>query len=458
MKKLWLYALILILPASSALAVDLRISGDRIYLQAREEPLQSILRRLSQQGIRVRVDPQLNPLVSANFADRDLREAIAEIVKPYDHVLVWEKTPAGTSFFRLAEIQVFRPGKKEAIQDLSPRAFSLARDQKDGSMFVKDEILLRLKPGTNIETLLRRIGGTIIDKNEALGIYKVRLPPDSDIPAIRDQIAASPGIVQAGPDFVYPVTGLYPSDLPSHATETATGFRQNSKVSVAVLDSGLLPEVGAGGFVIAQLDAVSPDQPMTDNIGHGTQMALLASGLIKPSGAKKEEGGQIPVIAIRAMDDNGYTSDFTILKSIDFALEKGARVISLSWGSEKRSDFLEIILDYAASKGAVIVASAGNEPTGKPVYPAAYPSVIGVGAAYPSGQVWEQSNYGSSVDLYAPGFATMPVGYKGEPGIYGGTSVAAAFAANRIAAYLTKNPESGLNEIRKALNLKKAAN
>ena len=458
MKKLWIYALLLILPAAHALAVDLRIAGERIYLRAVEEPLQNILRRLAQQGVRVRVDPQLNPVVSANFDNRDLREAIAEIVKPYDHVLVWDKTPAGTSSFRLAEIQVFRPGKKDIIQDLSPRAFSLARDPKDGSLFVKDEILLRVKSGASLETLLRKIGGTIIDKNEALGIYKVRLPPDSDVPAILDQIAALPGVVQAGPDFVYPVPGPYLSDLPFRSTETAKDFRQEGTVSVAVLDSGVLSGVGASGFVIASLDAVSPDQPMTDNIGHGTQMALIASGLIKPLGAKKEDGGQIPVIAIRAMDDNGYTSDFTILKSIDFAVENGAGVISLSWGSEKRSDVLERILDYAASKGVVIVASAGNEPTGKPVYPASYPSVIGVGAAYPNGQTWEQSNYGGSVDLYAPGFAALPVGYKGEPGIYGGTSIAAAFAANRVAAYLSKNPGSGLQEIRNVLNVKKGAN
>jgi len=80
------------------------------------------------------------------------------------------------------------------------------------------------------------------------------------------------------------------------------------------------------------------------------------------------------VVAVRAMDDNGYATDFTILKGVDFAIDKGARVISLSWGSEKAGAFfLEFILDYAASKGMIIVASAGNEPTGKPVYPAAYP-------------------------------------------------------------------------------------
>ena len=194
---------------------------------------------------------------------------------------------------------------------------------------------------------------------------------------------------------------------------------------------------------------------MSDTIGHGTQMALVASGLVRPFGAivKEGAGGTVPVIAIRAMDDNGFTTDFTILKGIDYAVEQGARVISLSWGSAKRSDFLEKILDYAASKGVILVASVGNEATGRPVYPAAYPPVIGVGALDPRGKTWEKSNYGSFVDWYAPGFAALPVGYKGDPGIYGGTSIAAAFVANRIADYLSRSPDTRVQQIKAMFGL-----
>jgi hypothetical protein len=112
---------------------------------------------------------------------------------------------------------------------------------------------------------------------------------------------------------------------------------------------------------------------------------------------------------------------------------------------------MEVILENAASRGMIIVASAGNEPTGKPFYPAAYPSVIGVGAAYPNGKTWEQSNYGSFVQIYAPGFAALPVGYKGAPGIYGGTSISAAYIANLIADYWSKHPESSIKQIRDAV-------
>jgi subtilisin family serine protease len=181
-------------------------------------------------------------------------------------------------------------------------------------------------------------------------------------------------------------------------------------------------------------------------------MALIATGLVKPSGVTSGTHTQSPIIPIRVFDDNGFTSNFTIMSSIDFALKHGARVMSLSWGSETRSDFLETALNDARSKGLIVVASAGNEPTGKPVYPAAFPSVVGVGALAPDGKSWENSNYGDFVTLYAPGFATLPVGYKGDPGPYAGTSISAAYAANVIADYLSEHPEATTQEVLEALS------
>jgi subtilisin family serine protease len=215
-----------------------------------------------------------------------------------------------------------------------------------------------------------------------------------------------------------------------------------------------MPGTGLERFVLATLDTLYPGMPISDTQGHGTQMALIASGVVMPSGIKVDAAPHTPLIPIRAFDDNGFTSGFQLMQGIEFAMRNGARVLSLSWGTETRSGFLESALSDAASKGLVIVASAGNEPTGRPVYPAAYLSVIGVGALGPDGTIWKQSNFGSFVSLYAPGFATLPVGYKGDPGSYAGTSIAAAFTANRIAEYLSRHPDAGIQEIFDALRSK----
>ena len=292
-----------------------------------------------------------------------------------------------------------------------------------------------------------------MDSYAAVGLYKIRFPEGSDVPSLVEQITKHPKVAKAEPNYAYPIPAPYTqTGLDRPLPDTSNIPVPGDTVPVAVLDTGLGPNSGVEDFVLASFDALNPDESISDSLGHGTQMALIAAGVVKPSGVRSGTDTQSPIIPIRVFDDNGFTSNFTIMSSIDFALENGARVMSLSWGSETRSDFLETALNYARSKGLIIVASAGNEPTGKPVYPAAFPSVIGVGALAPDGKSWENSNYGDFVSVYAPGFATLPVGYKGDPGAYAGTSISAAYAANVIADYLSEHPEATSQEVLDALS------
>ena len=92
------------------------------------------------------------------------------------------------------------------------------------------------------------------------------------------------------------------------------------------------------------------------------------------------------------------------MRSMAYAMEKGARVINMSWGTEVKSDFLATAVAYAQSKGAILVASAGNEPTQKAMYPAAYRDVVAVSALDADGKLWKSSNYGDFVSVAAPGY------------------------------------------------------
>ena len=97
-------------------------------------------------------------------------------------------------------------------------------------------------------------------------------------------------------------------------------------------------------------------------------------------------------------------------------------------------------MQVAAQRGLVLVAAAGNEPTGKPVYPAAYPQVLAVGGVEPDGSPLPISNRGDFVDLSAPATALLPSGTDGSPAAYAGTSIASAVVANALAQYLGRHP------------------
>jgi hypothetical protein len=440
--------------AGEAGAFKVQILGDKLTLEAEKVPLRDILAGLAQEGIRARIDPQINPTVSASFKDRDIQKALELILKDLDYVLLWDSIQGpGGQIPRISEVQIFRPGGKDLMRPLrSRRTLAVARNPEDGSYYVRDEVLLKLKAGTDVqkvEALLTKWGGRVVSSYAGLGIYRVRLPEGTDVPALVKALQDELGPGSAEPNFAYPMPRS-PAGIALSPVDPALSPGENP-VPIAVLDTGLSPQVRMDRYVLAALDALNPDQAMSDEEGHGTQMALIAAGLVKPLGTKEDGDPKAAIIPIRAFDENGFTSNFILMQSVEFALKHGARIMSLSWGSETKSDFLGDVLEAASSRGLIIVASAGNEPTGEPHYPAADPSVIGVGALGPDGKVWEKSNSGDFIALYAPGFASMPVGYRGEAGMYAGTSISAAFVANRIASILGRNPNATREEILKAL-------
>ena len=166
------------------------------------------------------------------------------------------------------------------------------------------------------------------------------------------------------------------------------------------------------------------------------QMSLVAAGVIQPLGVSSAPDQYHPIVSIRAFDANGFTSNHTLMRSIDYALDAGAQVINMSWGTEQPSEMLAYLIDYAASRGAILVSAAGNSPSGQPIYPAAYDQVLGVGALNPDGSVWDQSNFGRSVSAWAPGIVITDAQDSDRKNVYAGTSVSAAFLANQIAQQL----------------------
>ncbi|MCX6996868.1 MAG: S8 family serine peptidase [Kiritimatiellaeota bacterium] len=441
-----LIAVLLGLGPGLARGVELKMQADRLSLRARDAPLTEVLREFVRSGVRVKLDPGVQRSVTADFSGTDVQKALEQILSPFSHVLTW-KVIAGPlgAFPRLDEIQVFRPGQQSSIQPLAgaERRLAVAGGADLGPRYVKDEVLLGFRRGTRREDalrLLQQLGGTIVGSTPALGVYQVRFAPGTAVPDTVTQLAKNPLISGAEPNYVtgifapvpYPATG----GLPASGTIPVVPA---GAPAVAVLDSGLSPTAELGDAVRARYDATQPDQPLTDTQGHGTQMAMIASGAVVPFDAATVSAGA-PVVAIRIFDDNGLTSNYDLLLSIDYALNQGARVLNMSWGSETPSQFLNSAMAYAQSKDVVLVAAAGNTATPQTMYPAAYAGVLAVGALGSDGQVWDQSNRGDFVALTAPGVAHFTVGYQGPPGAYAGTSIASAYVAHALALYLAKHP------------------
>ena len=443
-RLLWL--VLLLATATISPAATLHIQGDRITLLATNEPLQDLLKEFAQQGITVKIDPSINKTVSGNYRNKDLDKVLRRLLGEYDYALFWENlsTPLGP-LATLKQIDIFRQGQAQNIGQTFPREtkFVVIRPAK-GQPYVAQELLIAFRPGTtasDLQKLLTTTGATVIDCLPALGAYRLRLPPGTNIPELANKLAKDPTFHAAEPNYVIEIPPTNPSATDKSGAIRVASSATSGRPALAILDSGLnsLPELSAA--VVARYNALNPDGQICDPVGHGTQMAMIGAGTVAPQGIPTEYTQQsVPIVAIQAFDEKGCASNFGLMRSIKYASDQGSKVINLSWGSEQNSEFLRNAVAYAQNQGIIVVAAAGNEPTGKNIYPAAYSGVIAVSATTANGKAWPSSNYGSFVTLAAPGEATIPVGTK--PGNYAGTSIASAFVARSLTLYLDNHPQA----------------
>jgi thermitase len=406
--------------------------------------------------VAVRFDPRIHSAVTASIRGTDLDAALDRLLEPYDYLLTWKmlRGPLGR-VPKLQEIQVFMPGSPAAARPIprASRAFDSTRGVSGTAPeFIKDELLVAVRPGTTyarFQHLLDQVGGMIVEADAATGVYLIRFPPGTNVEALLQQMARSPLVANVELNQVTRLPAALANALPGRPPLPNVRPPADGSIPVAVLDSGLDPRAGLSAVVSATWDAIDPDRSPSDPAGHGTQMAFLAAGVIQADGAGT--GATLPVVAVRAFDEEGKTSNFAIIQALAYAAQAGARVVNMSWGSETDSDFMRTAMQVAANQGLILVAAAGNAPTGRPVYPAAYPTVIAVGGATAAGQPWANSNFGDFVALSAPATATLPVGHNGPAGAYAGTSISSAVAANALAQYLNRHPRATAAEAWAAL-------
>ncbi len=444
-----LAAFVLALPAvlpAPARAFYFRLDGDRIWLQADRTPLTAVLDQFARAGVEVWAPADLDGTLTGTIRGEELSEGLDAMLDRYDYLLSWRLLPGPLGKVpKLRSIRVFAPGRSDSAvrRDAPARtAFDITRGVTGrGPEFVRDELLVAVRPGTTYEqfrTLLDQTGGMLVESQD--GVYLVRFPPGTNIEALLPQLRRSPIVAHA--ELNYAVR-LPPGAASAAAAASlpAVAPPDDGTIPVAVLDSGLDLSSPAAGIASAAWDAVAPDTPITDPVGHGTQMALLASGAATADGWHAAVTA-LPVVAVRTFDANGATSDFALLQALAYAKKAGARVVNMSWGSDTPSDFVASALRRAADDGLVLVAAAGNG--GAPAdayYPAAYDGVLAVAGTTPDGaSVWSGSSTGPYVDLAAPATSTTRTGNT-VTGL-AGTSVSSAAVAGAIARWLNNHPDA----------------
>ena len=233
------------------------------------------------------------------------------------------------------------------------------------------------------------------------------------------------------------VAGKEFSDVDYMGLNSFLNSKALPKILIAVVDTGVNYELADLKDVVQVKDGhdfVNNDNDAMDDNNHGTHV----SGIIA---AKNNNGYSIAgvnniseILPVKVLDSNGSGKQENIAKGIKYSVDKGAKVINLSLGIRKSDGSpvsptdvpqIEAQLKYAYDKGVTVVAAAGNEAKGNLSYPANSKYVVNVGATNNKDQLASFSNWGSNLDVVAPGVSIPSLLSNGEVAYLSGTSMSA---------------------------------
>ncbi|MFE9019499.1 S8 family peptidase [Streptomyces sp. NPDC007808] len=221
-------------------------------------------------------------------------------------------------------------------------------------------------------------------------------------------------------------------------------------VTVYVIDTGIrVSHKDFGGRAHHGWDFVGDDRTAGDGNGHGTHVAGTIAGR-QYGVAKKAQ-----VVAVRVLDDAGGGTTADVIAGIDWVTRhaKKPAVANVSLGGPRNAQ-LDAAVRNSIASGVTYTVAAGNDglPAGLSS-PAAVEEAVTVGATDRKDTRAAFSNFGRSLDLFAPGAAITSASYASDTGraTYSGTSMASPHAAGAAALYLAGHPKAQPAQVGRAL-------
>ena len=327
------------------------------------------------------------------------------------------------------------------------------------ALYAPDEIIVKFRPGVNknlIDNLFQAQGVSEKYESPFAKFKALKIPATKTVPELVEVFKKSPLVEYAEPNFIY-CAFWYPNDQyyqyqwnfdddhtnnPGGGTSNpygglnGGGIRMedawpitsgSSSIVVAVVDTGVAyedypvpsyelgtikegvttykkaPDLVNTNFV-SGYDFVHSDSHPNDNNSHGTHVAGTIAQTTNNTTGVAGIAYNTAIMPIKVLDQAGCGYIDDIADGINFAATSGAKVINLSLGGPDPSTTLENAVANAYNLGVTVIAASGNDGTSPVSYPAAYDAyVIAVGATRYDETRASYSNYGTSLDLVAPG-------------------------------------------------------
>jgi serine protease len=306
---------------------------------------------------------------------------------------------------------------------------------------VPGEILVKFKPGATDRLAQQTVsarGAEVLYTSPYAGFRKVRVRRAALTERVIEQLRRNPWVEYAVPNSIAhahfsPNDGYYPyqwhfDDERSGGNpygganggginlEPAWDISTGSGVVVAVLDTGVAYENYGSKYLRAPdlvntlfvpgWDFANNDSHPNDDHSHGTHVTGTIAQSTNNTTGVAGVAFNCSIMPVKVLNSNGEGTLQWLVDGIHYAVDHGADVINMSLGWPPGYDPgqpLKDALDYAYDNGVTVVCSSGNDSSGTVSYPAAYPTTLAVGATRYDEMRAYYSNYGTQLDLMAPG-------------------------------------------------------
>jgi subtilisin family serine protease len=252
----------------------------------------------------------------------------------------------------------------------------------------------------------------------------------------RDQYAHTAAEIPNDPGFVsqWHLAKIQSSEAWSVTTGSAS-------VVVAVIDTGVYgthPDLASN--LAPGWNFVKSNSDTSDLLGHGTAVAGVIAAASNNGIGVAGVSWHSRIMPLVVVDENDLAAYSDIAEAIQYAADRGIRVINISIGGPLPSSTLQSAVDYAWNKDALIFASAMNNGTSDPSYPAACNHVMAVSATDNNDHLASFSSYGNWIAISAPGTSILTTVNGGGYAYWFGTSFSSPIMAGVAALSLAVNP------------------
>lgn len=324
------------------------------------------------------------------------------------------------------------------------------------SPFVKGELLVQQTlNAANVNKILKNSGAAVIEELPQIRVKRIKVPVQN-FDKVKIALAKNPNFVFVEENFIaqgmaIPDDPKFPSQwhhtkiMAPSAWELGTG---SATIPLAIIDSGVDPD---HPDLMAKLQPgynfLAQNNETHDVHGHGTAVAGAAGAIANNATGVAGVAWHNPIMPLVVLDSSNWATYSNIANAIIYAVDHGAKVINVSIGGSSPSSTLENAVNYAWTKGALVFASAANNNTSTPYYPAACARAVAVAATDSADNKASFSNYGDWITLTAPGVAILTTTNGGGYGAWNGTSFSSPITAGLAALVWSANPKLTQQEV-----------